>query len=85
MSAAKSTTLVIHGHTDRAGGEPYNQTLSARRADAVRDAFLALGIDADRMATKAHGEARPQIVTPDGVREFRNRRVEIFAASGPAL
>lgn len=85
LRISQTTTLVIHGHADRAGGRPYNQTLSERRAKTVREAFLAKGIGADRITLQAHGETRPQVMTPDGVPEIRNRRVVIFAGSGPAL
>lgn len=85
LAENKTTILIVHGHADRSGGEPYNMTLSARRADEVRRAFIAKGIDPSRITTRAHGESRPQVATPDGVKEFRNRRVEIFSASGPAF
>lgn len=67
----------VEGHADRSGGDAYNQRLSQRRADVVRDALIANGVPADRIATNAYGESRPAKPTPDGVREPLNRRTEV--------
>ena len=65
------------GFTDTVGPEDYNQDLSFRRAQAVKDALSGRGIDADRIGTAARGESQLAVETADGVREPRNRRVEI--------
>jgi OOP family OmpA-OmpF porin len=70
--------LVATGHADRAGTEPYNMTLSDRRANAVREALVRAGIPSDQIGTAARGEAQPLVPTPDGEREPQNRRVEIM-------
>lgn len=65
------------GFTDTAGPADYNQDLSFRRAQAVKEALSGRGLEADRISTAARGENRLAVETPDGVREPRNRRVEI--------
>jgi outer membrane protein OmpA-like peptidoglycan-associated protein len=69
--------LLIEGHTDSQGTQENNQTLSQRRADAVRTLFVARGIAADRVTAKGFGLSRP--VADNGTPEGRanNRRVEI--------
>ncbi len=84
-AAGKRLHVVLAGHADRAGPRAYNQGLSRRRALAVRDALMARGIDGGRITTTAFGETRPRVATPDGLREPRNRRVEIMVGPAPAL
>jgi outer membrane protein OmpA-like peptidoglycan-associated protein len=70
----------IEGYTDSMGSDSANQQLSDRRAGAVRDMLVGLGITADRLTTTGHGEANPVASndTADGRRS--NRRVEIVFA-----
>jgi len=70
-------TVVVQGHTDKSGGSAYNQALSQRRANAVRDGLIANGVSADRIRMDAFGEDRPAKETADGVREPLNRRAEV--------
>lgn len=65
------------GHADRSGSTGYNQRLSQRRADAVRQALISLGIPQSEIGVFAKGETDPLVPTPDGVREPQNRRVQI--------
>jgi len=75
--------VLVGGHADRAGPRAYNDSLSWRRADAVRAALIAAGIDSDRIAIWAYGETRPRIATADGIRHPENRRVEITVGPAP--
>jgi OOP family OmpA-OmpF porin len=72
--------ITIEGHTDNVGGLTYNEKLSQRRADAVKN-YLAtkLGIDASRLNTKGYGPIRP--IESNATKEGRqkNRRVEAAA------
>jgi len=69
--------FAVTGHTDTAGPADYNQELSLRRAQNVRDALVARGIDGDAISVAARGESEPADPTGDGVRSQENRRVEI--------
>lgn len=78
-------SIGIGGHADRAGPERYNMALSLRRAEAVLKALAERGVNQSRITVRAHGESRPRITTPDGVRDQRNRRVEVTISPAPAL
>jgi OOP family OmpA-OmpF porin len=70
--------LGIHGHTDGEGESAYNQSLSERRAQAVKAWLVAHGVEAPRLDAKGFGESKPiaDNASPDG-RE-KNRRVEFL-------
>jgi OOP family OmpA-OmpF porin len=72
-----ATRLVVVGHTDTAGPDGYNFHLSERRAKAVADGLVGLGIDAATLAVDWKGEAEPAVATGDGVKEPLNRRTTI--------
>ena len=69
--------IVIIGHTDRIGTDAVNDDLSLRRAQAVRDEFLKIGVSPSAIRVEARGEREPLIPTGDSVPEPRNRRVVI--------
>lgn len=80
LTANPDLQIVIVGHTDNQGSMEYNLGLSARRAEAVRDALVSTyGISADRMAHAGAGFLAP--LAPNTTEEGRalNRRVEIIA------
>lgn len=78
-----NATLTITGHADRSGSADYNQALSLRRADAVQQELTRLGVPTSAVALSAAGESDPLVPTPDGVREARNRRVEVVVPQAP--
>jgi outer membrane protein OmpA-like peptidoglycan-associated protein len=69
--------IVVEGHTDSQGSAPYNQDLSQRRAQSVRDYLVTRGIAGDRVVAQGFGLTRA--VADNGSAEGRanNRRVEI--------
>ncbi len=69
--------MVVEGHTDSQGKDSYNQDLSQRRAQAVRDYLVSRGIASDRVSSEGFGSSRS--VADNGSAEGRanNRRVEI--------
>ena len=77
--------IVVEGHTDSQGGASYNQDLSQRRAQSVRDYLVSRGIASDRVTAQGFGPTRS--IADNGSAEGRanNRRVEIVVTpSSPA-
>jgi outer membrane protein OmpA-like peptidoglycan-associated protein len=67
----------IFGHTDDIGTDQYNQTLSERRAVAVRDYLVKAGIDPAIISTKGFGKSNPLVKGTSEADRAKNRRVEI--------
>jgi OmpA-OmpF porin, OOP family len=72
------SSVSVTGHTDLSGPADYNMALSLRRADSVRSALVAGGIAADKITVAGRGMTEPAVPTALGVREQKNRRVEII-------
>jgi OmpA-OmpF porin, OOP family len=77
VKAHGEVTLGVVGHTDSVGPEAYNQRLSERRAQAVRDYLVAAGVDGDKLVASGKGEASPVASNDTGGGRERNRRVEL--------
>ena len=77
--------LLVEGYTDGVGGDAYNNELSERRAESIRDALVQRGVDITRIVTKGYGKAYP--VGDNGNPEGRamNRRVEVVIADERGL
>ena len=70
--------LRIEGHTDNVGNAASNQTLSERRADAVRQFLVSTyGIDASRLGAKGFGATKPVASNSTQEGQQNNRRVEL--------
>lgn len=69
--------VIVIGHTDRVGSLESNDTLSARRAEFIRDKLVSIGITTARISTSGRGERELLVPTEDEVPEPKNRRVEI--------
>jgi outer membrane protein OmpA-like peptidoglycan-associated protein len=67
----------VFGHTDDIGTDQYNQTLSERRAVAVRDYLVKAGIDPAIISTKGFGKSNPLVKGTSEADRAKNRRVEI--------
>jgi len=75
--------IAIVGHTDGKGEEKYNQKLSEKRAQSVRDALADEGVKKDRMTAEGKGDSEPVAENtnsdgsdnPEG--RQKNRRVEV--------
>lgn len=77
-------SVQVEGFTDSQGSNDYNQQLSQQRADAVAQAILQRGIDAQRVRALGYGEEFPKASnTSPGSRQL-NRRVEIVVSNGDA-
>jgi len=71
------TTLLIAGHTDSTGTEQYNQQLSERRAEVVKNALAGNGVNPARVRTIGYGESKPIASNDTEAGRQLNRRVEI--------
>ena len=58
-NAIKLEVILAVGHTDRLGGDAYNQKLSEKRAAAVKEYLVAKGIEANRVYTEGKGDKQP--------------------------
>ena len=74
--------IEIQGHTDSGGSAAFNESLSLRRAEAVRDYLVAQGVPIRRLRAVGYGERFPiaSNSTPEGQAE--NRRVEVHRIGG---
>jgi outer membrane protein OmpA-like peptidoglycan-associated protein len=78
LLAIRARNLIVEGNTDSQGSDAYNQNLSQRRADAVRDYLVERGYPADHIQSRGRGEGNPiaNNASPEG--RANNRRVEII-------
>jgi outer membrane protein OmpA-like peptidoglycan-associated protein len=77
LEAEARTNVMIVGHTDSDGSDPYNQQLSERRGHSAENHLASLGVSSSRLSTRGRGEAEP--IASNGTEEGRrqNRRVEV--------
>lgn len=71
------TNILIAGHTDSTGSEDYNQKLSEKRAQAVKNALVGMGVDQSRITCIGYGEGKPIASNNTEAGRQQNRRVEI--------
>jgi len=71
----------IDGFTDSVGSDSYNEQLSLNRADSVKNALMARGIDASRVTTEGFGKEYPVASNTDSSGRQLNRRVEVVIGS----
>jgi outer membrane protein OmpA-like peptidoglycan-associated protein len=71
----------IDGFTDSVGSDSYNEQLSLNRADSVKNALMARGIDASRVTTQGFGKEYPVASNTDASGRQLNRRVEVVIGS----
>ncbi len=69
--------VIAEGHTDSVGSEQYNQRLSLRRAEAVKDYLVRNGIEASRIRVEGRGESDPVASNATAEGRAQNRRVEL--------
>ncbi len=76
MKKYPEVSTQIEGHTDSDGSDAYNQALSQRRADAVRDVLVQrYGIEPVRLAAVGFGESKPVASNATAAGKAENRRV----------
>ncbi len=70
-------SLIIEGHTDSSGSAEHNQSLSLKRAEAVKAWLVKSGIDAGRLSCKGYGQSKPVADNGSELGRAQNRRVEL--------
>jgi len=77
LMAYPGLTVEVDGYTDNVGGESLNQTLSEKRADAVRDYLLQQGVSPRSLTSRGFGEGNPVASNDTSIGRQLNRRVEL--------
>ncbi|PYT50853.1 MAG: flagellar motor protein MotB [Acidobacteria bacterium] len=77
-------SLQIEGHTDSVGGDDFNQQLSERRADSVRDFLAEQGVAPSSITARGFGKMQPVASNDTAEGRQRNRRVELVV-NGDAI
>jgi len=85
LAGMQDIHIQLDGFADERGAAAYNQSLSQRRVQFIRDQFEAAGVDPDRISSAAHGEAAAQDDTPDSYALERRVSVKLFIDESPSL
>ena len=72
----------INGYADSRGTDPYNQTLSERRVNSIRNALVEAGVASDKIQSGAFGEQRPLCKESTEACWQRDRRVDVGFRTG---
>ncbi len=81
LQADPTSRVEIEGHCDERGSSEYNLALGSRRARAVRDALVGMGISADRLTTVSYGEELPLCKEATESCWAQNRRAHLVEVS----
>ena len=73
----KELKLAIDGHTDNVGSDAMNQTLSDKRAAAVKAYLVKKGVDESRLTSTGYGETQPVAPNTTAAGRQKNRRVDM--------
>lgn len=78
LKARAAPEITAIGHTDTVGKDADNDTLSKERATTMKNVLVAYGVSGEHFTVAGRGERELLVLTPDGVDEPKNRRVEIY-------
>ena len=70
-------TVLVEGFTDNTGSREVNQRLSEKRAEAVKNALVASGVEPERIITRGYGEDYAIVDNSTAAGRMQNRRVEV--------
>jgi outer membrane protein OmpA-like peptidoglycan-associated protein len=77
LMTSKDYAVSVNGHTDDVGSAEYNQKLSERRAQAVRDYLVDAGLSPSIFTVTGHGKSLPVVQGTSDEARAKNRRVEL--------
>jgi OOP family OmpA-OmpF porin len=78
LVANPDVQVEISGHTDNVGSQQYNQVLSLKRAQAVKNWLVKKGIASNRMKTVGKGQNEPVASNTTDAGRAENRRIEFY-------
>jgi peptidoglycan-associated lipoprotein len=81
LMAHLDAKVILQGNTDDRGSREYNLALGARRAEAVKQAMVVLGVSATQIETVSFGKEKPKAHGADEASRAENRRVDIVYMS----
>lgn len=81
LKTNSAVQVQVEGHADERGGVQYNLALGERRANAVRDYLVAMGVDSSRITTISYGKERPLDLGHDEAAWARNRRANFVVTA----
>ena len=70
----KNLNVTIEGHADERGTREYNLALGEKRASAVKDYLISVGINSERVSVVSYGKERPQVLGSNKAAWSMNRR-----------
>lgn len=85
LAAMPDIQVQLDGFADERGDAGYNQQLSEKRVEFVRQQLLAAGVEASRIAYSAHGEAAAQDATADSFALERRVSLTLFIDNAPSF
>ena len=85
LKSFSAVTITIEGHCDERGTREYNLALGERRANAVKDYLVALGINPNRIKVLSYGKERPVALGSNDAAWAQNRRgVTVVTGGAPS-
>ena len=75
LKKVPTSKIILEGHTDSIGSAKYNLILSQKRANAVKDKLISMGIEASRIEVIGYGETKPLVANDTEENRQKNRRV----------
>jgi peptidoglycan-associated lipoprotein len=83
LKANPEKAVLVEGHCDERGTDEYNRALGVRRAGAIRDELVRLGVDPSRVDTTSFGRDKPVDTSHTEAARARNRRGEFVVLTKP--
>jgi len=81
LKANANVDIQVEGHCDERGGRQYNLALGERRAKAVRDYLVAMGVESKRISTISYGNERTMAEGHDESAWSKNRRANFVVTA----